>query len=168
MNRTLRIIFMGTPDFAVESLKSIIENNYEVVGVITAPDRPAGRGRKLQESAVKQYAISKGLRVLQPEKLKNLEIETFKQDLFTCAAKVEEVIAVNVTEQFINENLETIDLSDKLKLQLKEDAMTNGLGRCLHVQKRQVDILKRNGKFSVFNSFSSISKYRSLLIYLSN
>mgnify|MGYP000657514058 CR=1 FL=1 len=86
------------------------------------------------------------------EKLKNLEIETFKQDLFTCAAKVEEVIAVNVTEQFINENLETIDLSDKLKLQLKEDAMTNGLGRCLHVQKRQVDILKRNGKFSTVSA----------------
>jgi methionyl-tRNA formyltransferase len=71
--KQLRIVFMGTPEFAVESLKALIENGYNVVGVITAPDKPAGRGQKLAESAVKQYAVSSGLTVLQPEKLKNPE-----------------------------------------------------------------------------------------------
>ena len=62
---------MGTPDFAVASLESILDANYNVVGVITAPDKPAGRGRKLQESPVKKFAISKGLKVLQPTNLKD-------------------------------------------------------------------------------------------------
>ncbi len=69
--RDLRIVFMGTPDFAVETLKSIIAHNYNIVGVITAPDRPAGRGQKLKVSAVKEYAISKNLKVLQPINLKD-------------------------------------------------------------------------------------------------
>ena len=56
--RALRIVFMGTPDFAVSTLKKLIEEDFQVVGVITAPDKPAGRGRKLHESAVKQYAVS--------------------------------------------------------------------------------------------------------------
>ncbi|MDO8929847.1 MAG: methionyl-tRNA formyltransferase, partial [Bacteroidota bacterium] len=55
--KEIRIVFMGTPDFAVESLKALIENGYQVVGVITAPDKPAGRGRQLSESAVKKYAV---------------------------------------------------------------------------------------------------------------
>ena len=63
----LRILFMGTPEFAVESLKALVENNYNVVAVITMPDKPAGRGYKLQASPVKQYALEKGLTVLQPE-----------------------------------------------------------------------------------------------------
>lgn len=69
--RDLRILFMGTPQFAVETLKSIIQANYKVVGVVTAPDRPAGRGRKLQHSAVKEYALEQGLEVLQPTNLKS-------------------------------------------------------------------------------------------------
>ncbi|MCA0931685.1 methionyl-tRNA formyltransferase [Lutimonas saemankumensis] len=69
--RELRIVFMGTPDFAVNSLKALVEGSYHVVGVITAPDRPAGRGRKLNESAVKKYAISEGLNILQPTNLKD-------------------------------------------------------------------------------------------------
>lgn len=69
--KELRIVFMGTPDFAVNSLKALVESNYKVVGVITAPDRPAGRGRKLNESAVKKYANSKGLNILQPTNLKD-------------------------------------------------------------------------------------------------
>ncbi|UBZ06396.1 methionyl-tRNA formyltransferase [Salegentibacter mishustinae] len=69
--RSLRIVFMGTPDFAVASLESILDANYNVVGVITAPDKPAGRGRKLQESPVKKFAVSKGLKVLQPTNLKD-------------------------------------------------------------------------------------------------
>ncbi len=70
-NSPLRIVFMGTPDFAVGSLKHILEAGLNVVGVITAPDRPAGRGQKLQESAVKQFAVQHGLKVLQPTNLKD-------------------------------------------------------------------------------------------------
>ena len=80
-----RIIFMGTPEFAVPSLKVLVENGCEVVAVITAPDRPAGRGQKLAESPVKQYAVAKGIPVLQPEKLKKPEfletLRAFKADL---------------------------------------------------------------------------------------
>ena len=83
--KEIRIVFMGTPDFAVESLKALVEKGYNVVGVITAPDKPAGRGRQLSESAVKQYAVQQSLRVLQPEKLKNpefiAELESLKADL---------------------------------------------------------------------------------------
>ncbi len=64
-----RIVFMGTPEFAVESLKALTENNYNVVAVVTNPDKPAGRGRKIKESPVKQYAREKNLSVLQPESL---------------------------------------------------------------------------------------------------
>ncbi len=64
--KDLRILFMGTPDFAVEGLAKILEAGYNVVGVVTAPDRPAGRGRKLNQSAVKKFALTKGLPILQP------------------------------------------------------------------------------------------------------
>ena len=67
----MRIIFMGTPEFAVASLDILIKNKYNIVAVITAPDRPAGRGQQLQQSAVKKYAIENGLNILQPEKLKD-------------------------------------------------------------------------------------------------
>jgi len=66
-----RIIFMGTPDFAVASLKALVENGYNVLAVVTAPDKPAGRGMQLKASAVKEYALSQNLPVLQPDKLKN-------------------------------------------------------------------------------------------------
>lgn len=69
--KDLRIVFMGTPDFAVTSLDAICKAGYQVVGVITAPDRPAGRGMKLTESAVKKYAVEHGLNMLQPVKLKD-------------------------------------------------------------------------------------------------
>lgn len=67
----LRIVFMGTPEFAVASLDALLKAGCKIVGVITAPDKPAGRGMELQQSAVKKYAVEKGLPVLQPEKLKN-------------------------------------------------------------------------------------------------
>ena len=67
----MRIIFMGTPEFAVASLDILVQNNYEIVGVVTVPDKPAGRGQQLQQSAVKKYALEKGLHILQPEKLKD-------------------------------------------------------------------------------------------------
>lgn len=75
----MRIVFMGTPDFAVASLAALIEYGFDVVAVVTAPDKPAGRGLKLHESAVKKYAAAQNIPVLQPPKLKNPEfIETLK------------------------------------------------------------------------------------------
>ncbi len=78
--RELRIVFMGTPGFAVGVLEQLVENELHVVGVITAPDKPAGRGRKLQQSAVKEYALSKNLPILQPSNLKDeMFIEQLKE-----------------------------------------------------------------------------------------
>jgi methionyl-tRNA formyltransferase len=81
----LRIVFMGTPEFAVASLDALVKAGYNIVGVVTAPDKPAGRGMKMNESAVKKYAVEHGLHVLQPEKLKNPvfidELKALKADL---------------------------------------------------------------------------------------
>ena len=68
---SLKIVFFGTPDFAVESLSRLVEGGYNIVGVVTMPDKEAGRGHKLLQSPVKQYALEHGLRLLQPERLKN-------------------------------------------------------------------------------------------------
>ena len=80
-----RIIFMGTPEFAVETLRALVENQYNIVAVITAPDKPAGRGQKLRASAVKEYALTQDLPVLQPEKLRDpdflTELRALKADL---------------------------------------------------------------------------------------
>ena len=88
--RDLRIVFMGTPDFAVATLKLLAETNYNIVGVITAPDKPAGRGQKLNESAVKQYAKSQNLTILQPTNLKN---EAFLNQLKSLNANLQIVVA---------------------------------------------------------------------------
>jgi len=81
----MRIIFMGTPEFAVASLEALLNAGETVVAVVTAPDKPAGRGQKLHQSAVKQYAEAYGIPVLQPEKLRNpdflTELRAFKADL---------------------------------------------------------------------------------------
>ncbi|RYY17736.1 MAG: methionyl-tRNA formyltransferase, partial [Chitinophagaceae bacterium] len=81
----MRVVFMGTPEFAVASLDALVNAGFNVVGVVTAPDKPAGRGLKLTESAVKTYAVSKRLPLLQPEKLKNPEfleaLSGFKADI---------------------------------------------------------------------------------------
>ncbi|MGQ7857279.1 methionyl-tRNA formyltransferase [Pedobacter sp. WC2501] len=81
----MKIVFMGTPDFAVASLDALVQANFNVVAVVTAPDKPAGRGQKLNESAVKKYAAEKGIPVLQPEKLKNpefiAELKSYQADL---------------------------------------------------------------------------------------
>ena len=73
MNPSPKIVFLGTPEFAVASMQALVENKFQVVGVVTAPDKPAGRGLKLTESAVKQYAIQKNIPVLQPVRLKDPE-----------------------------------------------------------------------------------------------
>ncbi|WP_024769077.1 methionyl-tRNA formyltransferase [Aquimarina macrocephali] len=96
--RDLRILFMGTPDFAVETLKTIIENKYTVVGVITAPDKPAGRGRKLKASAVKEYALSKNLNVLQPTNLKD---EHFIEELKALGANLNIVVAFRMLPEIV-------------------------------------------------------------------
>ncbi|MFO7977318.1 MAG: methionyl-tRNA formyltransferase [Bacteroidales bacterium] len=69
--KELRIVFMGTPEVAVQSLKDLVENGYQVVAVVTAPDKPAGRGRKLTGPPVKEYALQQNLKVLQPQNLKS-------------------------------------------------------------------------------------------------
>lgn len=79
--KDLRIVFMGTPEFAVASLQALVDKEYNVVGVVTAPDKPSGRGQQLSQSAVKQYAVEKGLPVLQPEKLKSPEFIEALQEL---------------------------------------------------------------------------------------
>ncbi|AVR46462.1 methionyl-tRNA formyltransferase [Christiangramia fulva] len=88
--RDLRIVFMGTPEFAVKSLEAILKEGFNVVGVVTAPDRPAGRGRKLQQSDVKRYAESKNLKVLQPS---NLKSEQFQDQLKELNPNVQVVVA---------------------------------------------------------------------------
>ncbi|MBQ1750425.1 MAG: methionyl-tRNA formyltransferase [Bacteroidales bacterium] len=84
--RKTHIVYMGTPEFAVEPLKALLEAKYKVVGVVTVPDKPSGRGQKVNESAVKKFAVEKGLPVLQPEKLKDPEflgqLAALKGDLF--------------------------------------------------------------------------------------
>ena len=99
--KDLRIVFMGTPDFATTILKHLVENNQNVVGVITAPDKPAGRGRKLNESSVKKYAVSQNLTVLQPTNLKN---EDFLQDLKNLNANLQVVVAFRMLPKQVWQN----------------------------------------------------------------
>ncbi len=88
--KNFKILFFGTPDFAVESLKAIIENGFNVVGVVTAPDKPAGRGYELQQSAVKKYALAQGLNILQPP---NLKADDFNNAIKVLQADLQIVIA---------------------------------------------------------------------------
>jgi methionyl-tRNA formyltransferase len=94
----LRIVFMGTPDFAVASLDALVQAGCNIVGVVTAADKPAGRGMKLTESAVKKYAVEKGLHILQPEKLKNLE---FIEDLRALRADLQVVVAFRMLPEIV-------------------------------------------------------------------
>ncbi len=96
--RDLRIIFMGTPEFAVTTLRYIIEAKYNVVGVITAPDRPAGRGRKLQQSAVKEFAEANDLTVLQPTNLKSPE---FLEKLQSLKPNLQVVVAFRMLPKIV-------------------------------------------------------------------
>ena len=95
----LRIVYMGTPDFAVESLRQLVEGGYNVVGVITMPDKPMGRhGSVLQPSPVKQYAVEKGLRVLQPVNLKD---EAFVEELRSLQADLQIVVAFRMLPEVV-------------------------------------------------------------------
>jgi methionyl-tRNA formyltransferase len=94
----LKIVFMGTPDFAVGILDTIYRNNYEIVGVITAPDKPAGRGQKVSMSAVKVYALEKNLRLLQPT---NLKSEEFLEELRSLNANLQVVVAFRMLPEVV-------------------------------------------------------------------
>lgn len=96
--QSIRIIYMGTPDFAVASLRALVEGGYNVVAVVTMPDKPAGRGHQLQYSAVKQYALSVGLPVLQPERLKD---EKFIDDLRSYNADLQIVVAFRMLPEVV-------------------------------------------------------------------
>ncbi|WP_313804563.1 methionyl-tRNA formyltransferase [Flavobacterium sp.] len=94
----LRIVFMGTPEFAVGILDTIYKNNYEIVGVITAADKPAGRGQKIKYSAVKEYALEKNLRLLQPTNLKD---ESFLEELKSLNANLQVVVAFRMLPEVV-------------------------------------------------------------------
>jgi methionyl-tRNA formyltransferase len=94
----LRIVFMGTPEFAVASLDALVQAGCNIVGVITAPDKPAGRGMQLTQSAVKKYAVEKGLYTLQPEKLKNPE---FLAELKALNADIQVVVAFRMLPEIV-------------------------------------------------------------------
>src|SRR3569833_1189125 len=94
----MRIVFMGTPEFAVASLEALIEAGCNIVGVLTAPDKPAGRGQKVSESAVKQYANAHNIKVLQPEKLKN---EQFLSDIRAINDDQQVVVAFRMQPEIV-------------------------------------------------------------------
>ncbi|HRI25209.1 MAG TPA: methionyl-tRNA formyltransferase [Ferruginibacter sp.] len=96
--KDLRIVFMGTPEFAVAALDALVNAGCTIVGVITAPDKAAGRGMQLQQSAVKKYAVEKGLYVLQPEKLKNPD---FLQQLKSLNADLQVVVAFRMLPEAV-------------------------------------------------------------------
>jgi methionyl-tRNA formyltransferase len=94
----LRIVFMGTPEFAVGILDTIIKNKYEVVGVVTAADKPAGRGQKIKYSAVKEYALAHNLKLLQPTNLKD---ESFINELKSWNANLQVVVAFRMLPEIV-------------------------------------------------------------------
>lgn len=96
--RDLRIVFMGTPEFAVASLDAVYQAGFNIVGVVTAPDKPAGRGMKLTESAVKKFAVEKHLRILQPEKLKD---PIFIDELKSLNANLQLVVAFRMLPEVV-------------------------------------------------------------------
>lgn len=98
MNKELNVIFLGTPDFAVASLKALLDAGVRIVAVVTAPDKPAGRGMKLQQSPVKQFAVAKNIPVLQPVKLKSPE---FINELKSYQADLQVVIAFRMLPEVV-------------------------------------------------------------------
>ena len=97
-HKDLRIVFMGTPEFAVASLEKLVSEGCNIVGVITAPDKPGGRGMKLQQSAVKKYAFEKGLHIMQPEKLKD---PVFLENLRSLKADLQAVVAFRMLPEAV-------------------------------------------------------------------
>lgn len=94
----LRIVYLGTPEFAAESLRALVEGGYNVVAAVTMPDKPAGRGHQLQFSDVKKYALEAGIPVLQPERLKD---ETFLEELRSYRADLQIVVAFRMLPEVV-------------------------------------------------------------------
>ncbi len=94
----LKIVFMGTPEFAVPSLKVLLDNNYRIAAVVTAPDKPAGRGQILKASPVKKFALDNGLRLLQPDKLKD---ENFIKELTIIKPDLQVVVAFRILPEAV-------------------------------------------------------------------
>ena len=94
----MKIVFLGTPDFAVASLDILVKNKFDIVGVITAPDKPAGRGMKLQQSAVKKYALEAGLKISQPSNLKD---ENFITELKSLNADLQVIVAFRMLPKVV-------------------------------------------------------------------
>ena len=115
---------MGTPEFAVASLEQLLKNNYDIAGVVTVPDKPAGRGQQLQQSAVKKFAIEKGLTILQPEKLKD---ENFLNQLRELKADLQIVVAFRMLPEIVwnMPPLGTINLHGSLLPQYRGAAPIN-------------------------------------------
>ena len=122
--KDLRIVFMGTPEFAVASLDALVKAKCNIVGVITAPDKPAGRGMKMTESAVKKYAVRHHLKVLQPEKLKN---QQFLDELRSLNADLQIVVAFRMLPESVwnMPPLGTINLHGSLLPQYRGAAPIN-------------------------------------------
>lgn len=120
----VRIIFMGTPEFAVPSLDKLLQADYHIVAVITAPDKPAGRGMQFQQSPIKKFALEKGLKILQPEKLKD---EFFLQELKSFNADLQVVVAFRMLPEVVWNlpSLGTINLHASLLPQYRGAAPIN-------------------------------------------
>jgi methionyl-tRNA formyltransferase len=119
-----RIIFMGTPEFAVASLDALVQAGYNIVAVVTAPDKPAGRGMQLTGSAVKKYALEKEIKILQPEKLKN---PAFLEELKSLKADLQIVVAFRMLPELVwnMPPLGTINLHGSLLPQYRGAAPIN-------------------------------------------
>jgi methionyl-tRNA formyltransferase len=120
----IRIVFMGTPEFAVPSLDALLQSGYNIVAIVTAPDKPAGRGMKINESAVKKYSVEKGLRILQPEKLKNPD---FLEELKSLKADLQVVVAFRMLPEIVwnMPGLGTLNLHGSLLPQYRGAAPIN-------------------------------------------
>jgi methionyl-tRNA formyltransferase len=122
--KLLRIVFMGTPEFAVASLDALVKAGCNIVGIITAPDKPAGRGMQIQQSAVKKYAVEHNLMVLQPEKLKSLQ---FLEELRNLKADLQVVVAFRMLPEFVwnMPSMGTVNLHGSLLPQYRGAAPIN-------------------------------------------
>ena len=122
--KDLSIVFMGTPEFAVASLDALVKAGFTIAAVITAPDKPAGRGMKLTESAVKKYASDQGLKIMQPEKLKN---PAFLDELKSIRADLQVVVAFRMLPELVwnMPALGTINLHGSLLPQYRGSAPIN-------------------------------------------
>ena len=167
--KDLRIVYMGTPDFAVESLRHLIENNYNVVGVITMPDKPSGRGHKIQFSPVKEYALSQNLPLLQPEKLKNEEFEIISKTSeinSSINSLKKEVFNKGEQKGILIKSIKTLEGNLKINIgtieKFKENILITSCGW------RGKNIIKRNAIIRLHNEGRDIKKYKGDSPYLND